>query len=76
MHTATSQSSEKLLVGPENSDTFCTFKVRLKGQILRLSSCYIVNQENSNFGLHQFFEGPFLSEKKTLCVLLLPPYVS
>jgi hypothetical protein len=34
--------------------------------ILRLSSCYIVNQENNNFGLHQFFEGPFFSEKKTL----------
>ena len=43
----------------------CTFKVRLI-QILRLSFCYIVNQENDNFGLHHFLEAPFLSEEKTL----------
>ena len=40
--------------------------MRPKGQILRLSSCYTVNQQNNNFGLHQFLEGPFLTEKQTL----------
>jgi hypothetical protein len=44
----------------------CTFKERPKGQILWLSSCYIVNQENNNFGLYQCFQGPFLSEKQNL----------
>ena len=36
------------------------------GQILRIFSCCIVKKEKNNFGLHRFFEGPFLSEKKTL----------
>jgi hypothetical protein len=53
---------QKILASSVHS---CTFKVRPIGQILLLSSCYIVNQENNNFGLHQLFEGPFVSEKKT-----------
>jgi hypothetical protein len=40
----------------------CTFGVIPMGQILQLSSCCTVNQEN--VGLHQCFRGPFLSEKK------------
>jgi hypothetical protein len=41
------------------------------GQNLRLASCLFVNEEN-NFGLHQFFERPILSEKETtsLCALI------
>jgi hypothetical protein len=44
---------------PEHFGKFCIF-VRLQTGI--------VNQENNNFGLHQFFEATFLSESKTLSI--------
>jgi hypothetical protein len=45
------------------------------GQILQASSCCTVNQENNNFGLHQFFEGLFLSEKKATSLYAVPAYL-
>jgi hypothetical protein len=59
---------QKILASSAHS---CILKVRPMGQILRVSSCYIVNQDNNNFGLHQFFEGQFLSKKETLSLYAL-----
>jgi hypothetical protein len=66
MHTAKSQFERCYLLGQKilaSSAHSGTFKVRPVGQILLLSSSYIVNK-NNNFGLRQFFEGPYLSEEK------------
>ena len=49
-----------------NSTHSCTFKLGPMGQTLRPSYCCIVSQEKNKFRLHQFFEGQFLSENKTI----------
>jgi hypothetical protein len=59
LETPVNEHSKNYLLGQKilaSSVHPCTFKVRPMGQILLLSSCYIVNQENNNFRLHQFFD--------------------